>query len=144
MSSATTVSISSPMVAPDRLWSNTRSRYMLGSALLGFGLGRDPKSAPKDQLIGTVAPDFARQQVQTVDFATSNVRGAPFDLYIAGARIEGNFPIGPMAGTAFNLTTLSFGGHLDMGCVVDSAAIDDPALLRSCLVDAYDELLAFA
>jgi diacylglycerol O-acyltransferase len=87
---------------------------------------------------------FARQQVGTVDFTTSNVRGAPFQLYIGGAKIEGNFPLGPMAGTAFNLTTLSFGGNLDMGCVIDSAAIDDPALLRSCLVDAYDELLAFS
>jgi len=87
---------------------------------------------------------FARQQVGTVDFTTSNVRGAPFELYIAGARIEGNFPIGPMAGTAFNLTTLSFAGNLDMGCVMDLAAIDDPALLKSCLVTAYEELLSFA
>jgi diacylglycerol O-acyltransferase / wax synthase len=87
---------------------------------------------------------FARQQVGTVDFTTSNVRGAPFDLYVGGARITGNYPIGPMAGTAFNLTTLSFAGNLDMGCVMDTAAIDDPALLRSCLVAAFDELLAFA
>ena len=84
------------------------------------------------------------QQVGTVDFTTSNVRGAPFDLFIGGARIEGNYPIGPMAGTAFNLTTLSYSGKLDMGCVMDTAAVDDPGLLRSCLVEAYAELLAFA
>ena len=36
---------------------------------------------------------IARQQTQTVDFATSNVRGAPFDLYIAGAKIEANYHI---------------------------------------------------
>ena len=87
---------------------------------------------------------FARQQVGTVDFTTSNVRGAPFELYIAGAKIEGNYPIGPMAGTAFNLTTLSLAGNLDMGCVCDTAAIDDPALLKACLVESFDELLAFA
>ncbi len=87
---------------------------------------------------------FARQQVGTVDFTTSNVRGAPFDLYIAGARIEGNFPIGPMAGTAFNLTTMSFSGKLDMGCMIDAAAVDDPELLLSCLQESYRELLAFA
>ena len=87
---------------------------------------------------------FARQQVGTVDFTTSNVRGAPFDLYIAGALLEGNFPIGPMAGCAFNLTTLSYGGRLDMGCMMDAAAIDDPTLLKRCLVEAFDELLAFA
>ena len=87
---------------------------------------------------------FARQQVGTVDFTTSNVRGAPFDLYTGGARIVGNYPIGPMAGTAFNLTTLSFAGNLDMGCVIDTAAIDDPGLLRTLLVSSFDELLAFA
>jgi WS/DGAT/MGAT family acyltransferase len=87
---------------------------------------------------------FARQQVETVDFATSNVRGAPFDLYIAGAKIEANYPMGPTGGTAFNLTLLSSGGWLDMGCNIDLAAIDDPELLRSCLEEAYAELLAFA
>jgi hypothetical protein len=87
---------------------------------------------------------IARQQVETVDFATSNVRGAPFDLYIAGAKIEANYPMGPTGGTAFNLTLLSSGGWLDMGCNIDLAAIDDPELLRSCLEEAYAELLAFA
>ncbi len=85
---------------------------------------------------------LARQQVGTVDFTTSNVRGAPFELYIAGGRVVANHPLGPMAGTAFNLTTLSYKGQLDMGCLVDPVAVDDPALLRRCLVEAYDELFA--
>jgi WS/DGAT/MGAT family acyltransferase len=87
---------------------------------------------------------LARQQVGTVDFTTSNVRGAPFELYIAGGRVVANHPLGPMAGTAFNLTTLSYKGQLDMGCLVDPAAVTDPALLRRCLVEAYDELFATA
>ena len=62
---------------------------------------------------------IARQQVETVDFATSNVRGAPFDLFIAGARILANYPMGPTGGTAFNLTLLSSSGWLDMGVNID-------------------------
>jgi diacylglycerol O-acyltransferase / wax synthase len=84
----------------------------------------------------------ARQQVETIDFTTSNVRGAPFDLFIAGAKIEANYPVGPLAGTAFNITTLSASGMLDMGVNIDLAAIDDPELLRTCLEDSYAELLA--
>jgi len=84
----------------------------------------------------------ARQQVETVDFATSNVRGAPFDLFIAGAKIEANYPMGPTGGTAFNLTVLSSGGSLDMGVNIDTAAVGDPELLQRCLVEAYGELLA--
>ncbi|MEY2403241.1 MAG: diacylglycerol O-acyltransferase / wax synthase, partial [Acidimicrobiaceae bacterium] len=66
---------------------------------------------------------IARQQVETVDFATSNVRGAPFDLFIAGAKILANYPMGPTGGTAFNLTVLSSGGSLDMGVNIDLAAV---------------------
>ncbi|HEX2382994.1 MAG TPA: wax ester/triacylglycerol synthase domain-containing protein [Acidimicrobiales bacterium] len=85
---------------------------------------------------------FARQQIETVDFATSNVRGAPFDLYVAGAKIVANYPMGPTGGTAFNLTLLSSGGSLDMGLNIDVAAIDDADLLRRSLVESYAELLA--
>jgi hypothetical protein len=34
------------------------------------------------------------------------------------------------------LTLLSYHGNLDMGLNIDSAAIDDPALLKRCLDDA--------
>lgn len=87
---------------------------------------------------------ITRQQVETVDFATSNVRGAPFDLFVAGAKILANYPMGPTGGTAFNLTVLSSGGWLDMGINIDLAAIDDPELLRQCLEDSYAQLLSVA
>lgn len=84
---------------------------------------------------------LARQQVMTVDFATSNVRAAPFDLYIGGALMTGNFPLGPIAGTAWNLTTMSYRGTLDLGLHVDRRAVTDPRALRDDVVDAFDELL---
>ena len=73
---------------------------------------------------------LVRQQTAAVDFTTSNVRGAPFPLYIAGARVLANHPIGPLGGTAWNLTTLSVDGSLDMGLHIDTGAVDDPVLLR--------------
>ncbi len=84
----------------------------------------------------------ARSQVETVDFTTSNVRGAPFDLFIAGARIDANYPLGPIAGTAFNATTLSVSGSLDVGVHTDTGAVDEPAALRDAIADSVDELLA--
>ncbi len=86
--------------------------------------------------------NFARQQVETVDFATSNLRGAPWDLFIAGAEILGNHPMGPTGGTAFNATVMSYRGGLDLGLNVDTAAIDDPGLLKACIEASFDELLA--
>jgi WS/DGAT/MGAT family acyltransferase len=85
---------------------------------------------------------LARQQVMTVDFATSNVRAAPFDLYIAGALMDGNYPLGPVAGTAWNLTTMSYRGLLDLGLHVDTAAVAEPAALARDIQDAFAELIA--
>ena len=84
----------------------------------------------------------ARQQAETVDFATSNLRAAPFELFIAGGRIEGTYPIGPLAGSAFNLTLMSYRGVLNLGLHVDTGMVTDPPLLRACLEDAFAELVA--
>ena len=70
------------------------------------------------------------------------MRGGPLPLYIAGALIEANYPLGPLAGTAFNLTLLSYDGALNMGLAIDTGAIDDTELLRTSLEEAYAELLA--
>jgi WS/DGAT/MGAT family acyltransferase len=85
---------------------------------------------------------LARQQVMTVDFATSNVRAAPFDLYIGGALMTGNYPLGPIAGTAWNLTTMSYRGVLHLGLHVDRAAVHAPDLLRDDIAASFAELLA--
>jgi WS/DGAT/MGAT family acyltransferase len=88
-------------------------------------------------LPATLLSQVTRTQVAGVDFATSNLRGAPFPLYIGGARVEHNSTLGPLTGTPFNLTTLSYDGSLDMGLLVDPAAVQEPAQLRACLEEAY-------
>jgi diacylglycerol O-acyltransferase len=86
----------------------------------------------------------ARQQTQTVDFATSNVRAAPFAVYVAGAKIVENYPIGPLGGVAFNLTLMSYDGSLDVGLHSDAAAVAEPDLLRTLMEEAFEELLEAA
>ena len=90
----------------------------------------------------SVTTRFARQQAAKIDLATSNLRGAPFQTFVAGAKVLAGIPLGPVAGTAGNLTTISQNGSLDMGLLVDPAAITDPAGLRRNLDDAYRDLLA--
>jgi diacylglycerol O-acyltransferase / wax synthase len=84
---------------------------------------------------------LARQQTETVDFGTSNVRGSPVHLYLAGARVEANYPIGPTGGTAFNLTLLSYAGSLDMGLNIDAAAVASPGMLRNLMVESFEDLV---
>ena len=85
---------------------------------------------------------LARQQAQTVDFATSNVRGSPVPVYIAGAQLLAELPVGPLGGVAFNLTLLSYLGSLDMGLNIDAAAVDRAGRLRSSLERAFADLAA--
>ena len=85
---------------------------------------------------------LARTQAQTIDFATSNVKGSPVAMYVGGAQLLENYPVGPLGGVAFNLTLLSYLGSLDIGVNIDTAAVAEPELLRDCLVRAFDDLLA--
>src|SRR5262249_30963507 len=85
---------------------------------------------------------LARSQVETVDFACSNVRGAPFDLYVAGGKVLANHPMGPTAGTACNVTLLSYRGSMDIGINSHLAAVDQPELLASFVGDGLAEVIA--
>ncbi len=95
-------------------------------------------------LPGPLLTRLVRQQVETVDLAASNVRGAPVDIFVAGARVLSNHPMGPTGGTAFNASVLSYRSQLDMGINSDSAAIDDPVLLRHCIAESLAEVMAKA
>jgi hypothetical protein len=75
-----------------------------------------------------------------VDFATSNVRGSPVPVFIGGAQLLENYPIGPLLGVAFNVTMLSYDGSLDMGMNVDAAAVADPDRLAKLLERAFTDL----
>ena len=102
----------------------------------------DALAALAGTLPTSVITRIARQQSQTVDFATSNVRGAPLPLYLAGSQILQNYPVGPLGGVAYNLTLLSYNHSLDMGVNIDTAAVTEPELLQRCLERAFADLLA--
>ena len=87
---------------------------------------------------------LAKQQTQTVDFGTSNVKGSPIPIYAGGAKVIGTYPIGPTIGTAFNLTLLSYRKKLEMGLNVDSKAVADPDLLGELLGDSVRDFVALA
>ena len=86
------------------------------------------------------APSTA-QSPANLDFATSNLPAAPFPMYIAGSKLLWSIALGPVAATAFNITALSYNGSFDMGIHLDPSAVDDPADLQACMVEAYEELL---
>ncbi|TVR24770.1 MAG: DUF1298 domain-containing protein [Ilumatobacter sp.] len=107
-----------------------------------LGAGLDTLATLASTLPTSLVTRLARQQAQTVDFATSNVKGSPVPMYVAGAQLLENYPVGPLAGVAFNMTLLSYLGSLDMCLNIDTAAVADPALLARSLERAMADLVA--
>ena len=101
-------------------------------------------SAIASTLPTSVVTRIARQQSESVDFATSNVKAATFSCYIGGGLVLENHPVGPLAGVAFNLTGMSYCGSFDLGLNLDPAAVSQPDLLRRCVEGAFAELAAAA
>jgi len=79
-----------------------------------------------------------------IDFVTSNVPGVPVPVWFAGARLEAQFPFGPLAGSAMNVTLLSYVDEAQIGINTDPAAVPDPEVLLSCFTDAFDEIRKLA
>ncbi|MEZ5176933.1 MAG: WS/DGAT domain-containing protein [Acidimicrobiales bacterium] len=73
----------------------------------------------------------------------SNVPGPPFALYSAGAKLEANFPLGPIFdGAALNITVMSLEDSLDFGILTCPDVVDDVWALADGLQASLDELLA--
>ena len=76
-----------------------------------------------------------------VDFLASNVPGIPVRLYLAGAGVDQLYGFGPTIGAAVNFTLVSYCGTCFVGINSDMGAIPDPAALRECVRDGFDEIL---
>ena len=101
---------------------STRRRWSPARPARSAGL--DTLATVAAALPTSVITRLARQQGQTIDFATSNVKGSPVPMYVAGAQLIEIYPIGPLGGVAFNLTLMSYLGSLDMALNIDTAAVD--------------------
>jgi WS/DGAT/MGAT family acyltransferase len=112
-----------------------------GAARRSSGSGAmDAVAAIATALPTSLMTRLARQQTQSIDFATSNVRASPVPVYVAGAKTLANYPIGPLAGVAFNATMISYDGNLDVGLNIDAAAVEHPARLAELLDTSFKDL----
>jgi WS/DGAT/MGAT family acyltransferase len=77
----------------------------------------------------------------TWNLVISNVPGPQVPLYLAGARLEANYPFSVITdGMGLNITVMSYCGHLDFGIVSDRDQIPDVWSLMGWLGDAMSEL----
>ncbi|MET0740084.1 MAG: wax ester/triacylglycerol synthase domain-containing protein, partial [Candidatus Nanopelagicales bacterium] len=78
------------------------------------------------------------------DMQASNVPGIPFDVYMAGAKVERMYPFGPLPGCAVMATMITHGSVACLGINHDAASITDSELFAQCIVDGFEEVLSLA
>lgn len=92
----------------------------------------------------SVVTQAARSAAKHIDFATSNLRGAPFPLYVSGAKVLATVAMGPVAGTGANITAMSYDGGFDIGIFLDPAAYTDPDGFRRAIEESFADMFAEA
>ncbi len=77
-----------------------------------------------------------------LNLVISNVPGSPVPMYLAGARLEANYPLSVITdGMGLNLTIISYLDRVDFGIVGCREAVPDPWFIADELQRAYAELL---
>jgi len=88
---------------------------------------------------------LARLHPPVFNLVVSNISGPPIDLYCAGARVTGIFPMGPVVeGTGLNLTVLSEAHHLNVGIMACPELVPGVEEVGAAFVAAIEELAALA
>lgn len=78
---------------------------------------------------------------QVANVTISNVPGPPVPLYLAGARMQCNFPTSIVVhGVALNITVESYDKQMDFGLVADARAMPDARALAKAIEIAFEDL----
>ena len=74
------------------------------------------------------------------DFVATSVPGAPFETFLAGARVTGVTAFAPTSGAAVNVALTTPASGACVGVAVDRRAVPDGELLVDCLRRGFEEL----
>jgi diacylglycerol O-acyltransferase / wax synthase len=82
-------------------------------------------------------------QPPMANVVVSNVMGPPIPLYLAGAKVDAIYPLGPLLpGVGMNITVLSNLDRLDIGVMACPDVVDDVWEIVESLPDALNALLS--
>ncbi|HEX4110853.1 MAG TPA: wax ester/triacylglycerol synthase domain-containing protein [Solirubrobacteraceae bacterium] len=125
-----------------------------GERMRAFGaMVREARAEPAIDGIGFVSPALARLPGPVVaaftgaltksnDLQTSSVPFIRDEVFMAGAKIERSFPIGPLPGCAVMGAMITHGDRCCVGMNLDPAAVTDVELFGRCLEEGFSEVLA--
>jgi WS/DGAT/MGAT family acyltransferase len=111
------------------------------------------RAEPAVGLVNTVAPaltklptpmviELSARLIASSDLQISNIRGIGHPLYLAGAEIEGMYPLGPRPGVAAMIAMITYNGRCCVGVNADPDVIPRPSELEHCLREGFAEVIA--
>jgi diacylglycerol O-acyltransferase / wax synthase len=111
------------------------------------------RAEPALNMTGILAPAMSRLPSELVvaarsrvgagaDLSASNFPGISWEAYVAGAKVERIYPFGPLPGSALMATLVSHNGVCCIGLNCDGTVITEPSVLRECIQEGLDEVLA--
>ena len=91
-----------------------------------------------DQILAAIGEAEASSGV---DVNIGNLGGHVGQVHVAGAKVVGVVPIGPLFGAAVTILLHSNDDRCYVGVHLDTAAVADPALFVDCLRQGFDEVI---
>ena len=76
------------------------------------------------------------------DFVATDIPGAPFDTYLAGAHVVGLYAFAPPSGAAVNVALVTSAGHECIGVNLDTIAVADCNTMVECIRGGFEEVIA--
>lgn len=104
----------------------------------------DPMAGVLNRLPRGLTTEVFGSVLRGVDVVTSNVPGAPVELFSAGGKVTEMYAFAPLSGAATNITLLSYVDTCHIAVNADRAAVRDPEVFIDCLRQGWDEMLAVA
>jgi diacylglycerol O-acyltransferase / wax synthase len=96
-------------------------------------------------LVLTVLPDAIllpiAERFTSADIQASNVPSYPQETFLAGAKVERQYGMGPLPGVAMMAVLISRAGTCTVTCRYDTASFAVPDLLEKCLQLGFDEVI---
>jgi diacylglycerol O-acyltransferase len=93
-------------------------------------------------ILGPAVGPLLGMMMKHDDFAVSNIPAGDQAVYLAGAKVVGLYPFGPLMGTAANCCLLGYNHRAFVGINADAAAVPDLDMLAGCIRDGFDAVLA--
>ena len=75
------------------------------------------------------------------DFQVSNIKGIDNEVFIAGAKVLGMYPLGPRPGVAGTLAMITYNGTCYLGLNVNPDVFTDLDVLERCLIEGFAEVI---